>query len=61
MQHQCLLRYTCTCFLQNHYEAYEANQSDAAHKVLSHCNEDDVFPLEEVYEPAKVLVLLTMT
>ena len=61
MQHRFLLRYTCACFHQKRYEVYKANQTDAAHWILSHRNEDDVFPLEVVYEPAKVLVLLTMT
>ena len=61
MQHRFLLRYTCACFHQKHYEVYKANQTDAAHWILSNRNEDDVFPLEVVYEPAKVLVLLTMT
>ena len=48
------------CFLQKDYEAYKANQTGAAHQVLSHHNEDDVFPLEVVCELAKGLVLLTM-
>ena len=61
MQHWCLLRYTCACFLQKHYEAYKAKQTGAAHYVLSNRTEDDVFPLEVVYEPAKELYLLTMT
>ena len=49
------------CFFQKHYGSCKINQTDVAHYVLSHGNEDDVFPLEVVYEPVKVLVLLTMT
>ena len=48
------------CSFQKDYEAYKANQTDAARWVLSHRNEDDLFPLEVVYEPAKGLVWLTM-
>ena len=43
------------------YEACKANQTDAAGLVLSHPNEDDVFLLDVVCEPAKGLVWLTMT
>ena len=55
MQHQCLLRYTCTFFLQKHYEACKAHQPDAVCWVLSHHNEANLFPLGVVYEPAKGL------
>ena len=48
------------CFLQKDHEACIANQIDAAHYVLSHCNEDGLFPLEVVYEPVKGLAWLTM-
>ena len=60
MQHRCLLKYTCTCFLQKDYGTCKAKQTDATHWVLSHRNEDDLFPLEVVYEPAKMIVLLTL-
>ena len=55
-----LLRRTYACFLQKDYGACKANQTDAAHWVLSRRNEDDLFPLEVVYETAKVIALLTM-
>ena len=60
MKNQCLLRYSCTCFLHKGYEAYKANQTGVACWVLSYRNEDDVFPLEVVCEPAKWLIWLTM-
>ena len=46
--------------LQKHYEAYKVYQTDGTHWVLSHRNEDELFPLEAVYELAKVLAWLTM-
>ena len=48
------------CSLQKDYEACKANPTNVANYVLSHRNEDDLFFLEVVYEPAKVLVWLAM-
>ena len=48
------------CSLQKDYETYKANQTDTTRWVLLHRNEDDLFPLEVVYEPAIGLVWLTM-
>ena len=53
MQHQCLLRYICTCSLQKDYEACKASQTDVAHKALLCHNEDDRFLCGVVYKLAR--------
>ena len=49
------------CTLQRHCGSHKADQTNAAHYVLSHCNENDLFLQAVVYKLAQVPDLLAMT